>query len=113
MSQFLGDLSGLGGEGSNLHAVSDDSMASILVEYDTVIKEADKLCEIIDSEKTPYLSKYKARDLLHPFRQKIEAHSVIASLDPKNKTMIKELNCKVATLRIRLGNFIHSFDFYL
>ena len=94
---------------------TDDDVAGYLEQYKAAISDADALCNIIDPETTPYVSKYKARELVYSLSQKLEAYSVVAratNSDPANrsdkKKAIEEILSKVASLRIRSGTI--SYD---
>ena len=59
-------LEGVKAEASakGLYVVDPNSKDGLLEEYDDVMEEADKLIAVVDPETTPYVSKYKARELL-------------------------------------------------
>ena len=47
---------------SSMYLVDSSDISDLLLEYDAVCQECDALCLQIDDEKTPYKSKYAARD---------------------------------------------------
>jgi hypothetical protein len=86
-----------------LHVVDNSRLGESYQDYDAAIAEADALCLIVDPEETPYVSKYKARDLLDPLCNRMEANRTIASLE-KQKDIMDELDWRIASLRFRLGS---------
>jgi hypothetical protein len=59
-------LEGMKAEASakGMYVVDPNSKDGLLEEYDDKLEEADKLIAAVDPDTTPYLSKYKARELL-------------------------------------------------
>lgn len=86
-----------------LQVVDNTRLAESYQDYEEIISKADALCEITDPEDTPYVSKYKARDLLDPLCNRMEANRTIASLE-KQKKIMEELDWRIASLRFRLGS---------
>jgi hypothetical protein len=87
---------------NGMYVVGDDSTKELIADYDKVMIECDKLCDIIDPETTPYKSKYEARDKLDSIFQKLEATRTIASLDMKKEKM-NECDWRIASIRVRQG----------
>lgn len=87
MSSFLDSIVG-SGSSSNFVAVNDDSIANYEQEYRLIIQDVDALLEKTDPVSTPYDSKYKARDILKPFRQKLEALNVISQVEGSKSELL-------------------------
>jgi len=87
---------------SSMYLVDSSDISELLLEYDTICQECDALCLQIDDEKTPYKSKYEARDKLDKLMKKLEATKAIAQLEMK-KNSIKKLNVCIASVHVRLG----------
>jgi hypothetical protein len=98
MEQFLEEATAHG-----LHVVDNSRLAESYEDYEAALIEADKLCQLVDPEETPFLSRYKARDLLDPLCNRMEASRTVASLEKKKKIM-EELDWRIASLRFRLGS---------
>lgn len=92
-----------GTAGKGLQIVDNSRLEESYQDYDEIILQADALCDTVDPEETPYLSKYKARDLLDPLCNRMEANRTIASLE-KQKKVLEELDWRIASLRFRLGS---------
>jgi hypothetical protein len=90
-------------QAKGMHVVDNTRLSDSYGDFEEQITKADSLCEVIDPEETPYLSKYKARDILDALCNKLEANRTIASLE-KNKDMFRELNWRIAAVRVRLGS---------
>ena len=87
---------------SSMYLVDSSDISDLLLEYDAVCQECDALCLQIDDEKTPYKSKYAARDKFDQLLKKLEATKAIAQLEMK-KNSIQRLNVCIASLHVRLG----------
>lgn len=85
-----------------MYVVGDDSTKELIANYDKIMKECDRLCDIIDPDTTPYKSKYEAREQLDSIFQKLEATRTIASLDMKKEKM-NECDWRIASIRVRQG----------
>ena len=83
--------------------VNHEDLSEIRSEFDSEIQKADKLCDAIDPEETPFKSKYEALNLLERLCSKMEATRTIASLE-KNRSNIEELNWRIAKLRLKIGS---------
>lgn len=82
---------------------SDDAgFQQLLTDYTRVLGEAEKLCDIVDDEKTPFASKYKAREMLDQLLRNVEAHHTICSLE-KQKDKMDLLKEKIASLQLKIG----------
>ena len=90
-------------KGKGMHVVDNNKLADCYKDYEEQVSEADALAEVVDPEETPYLSKYKARDILDMLCSKLEANRTIASLE-KNGEIVYETNWRIAALRVRLGS---------
>jgi hypothetical protein len=90
----------------------DQDLAKQEVVYDewkTACAEATRLCAVEDPMETPYLSKYKARDVLDQVVNKLEATKAIASLEQR-KEQIQQLNWRIASCRVRVGTISWEVD---
>lgn len=85
-----------------LHVVDSEKMKDSFEDFDMEVQEADELCSVLDKEDAPFESKYKARDKLDALCNKLEANRTVAMLD-NNKSLVKELNWRIALLRVKLG----------
>ena len=97
MSEFLKDATN-----SNMYMVDHNDTSQLVNDFKLAIETANKLCENVDPETTPYKSKYEAREILDKISQKLEATKTIASLE-KKKELVFELNCRLASVHIQLG----------
>jgi KIF-1 binding protein C terminal len=79
-------------------------------EFAETLASADALVDVIDDEKTPYASKYKARDLLDVLIRKLEATQTVAMLDPARKSTVQEMGNKLACARVRVGTISWECD---
>lgn len=86
-----------------LHVVDNENLQGSYDEYEFELSDADVLCNIVDPEETPYLSKYKAREKLESLCNKMDASRTIAMLEKKSST-IKELNWRIAAVRVKLAS---------
>mmetsp|Transcript_3688 Transcript_3688/g.5708 ORF Transcript_3688/g.5708 Transcript_3688/m.5708 type:complete len:356 (-) Transcript_3688:1085-2152(-) len=98
MDDFLSEATAKG-----LHVVDNNKLSESYADYDQILRETERLCEIEDPEETPYKSKYEARDLLDSLCNRMEANRTIASLE-KNGDMVKELNWRIAAVRVRIAS---------
>lgn len=102
--------------GSNSIQFMDSDVANHEHDYEMTVAEAEALCSVVDPETTPYVSKYKARDMVFALSQKLEAYSVVARAQTpsepgkrsEKKKSIDAMLSKVASLRVRSG--IISYD---
>ena len=78
-------------------------LADSYKDFEAEVAKADALSETPDPEETPFLSKYKARDILDMLCSKLEANRTIASLE-KDAKIVYETNWRIAALRVRLGS---------
>jgi len=92
-----------------MYLVNDSDTEELEKEYDEGIITCDKLCEILDPESTPYLSKYEARKILDNLCNKLEATKTIASLEKRRGTMTL-MDKKLASARVRLGTISWECD---
>ena len=88
--------------GKGMHVVDNTKLTEAYKDYEQQVRQADELSEVVDPEETPYLSKYKARDMLDMLCSKLEANRTIASME-KNAEIVYETNWRIAALRVRLG----------
>lgn len=79
---------------SGMYLVNDSNTDALVQEYDVGVIEADRLCEIVDSETNPFDSKYKARKILDDVCNKLEATRTIAQLESK-RDLIVSMNKKI------------------
>jgi len=87
---------------AEMYLVDHENTGPLIEEFQTAISSADKLCDVIDDETTPFASKYKARTLLDQINSKLEATRTIAMLE-KKKNLIEAMDCRMASVRVRLG----------
>jgi len=85
-----------------MYCVDQNNPTGVHKEFEECCKEVDILCEIVDPESTPYISKYEARKKLDVMVNKLEASKTIASLE-KKKEQFPELNWRLGHCRVRLG----------
>jgi len=86
-----------------MHVVDNNKLADSYKDFEIEVAKADALAEQPDPEETPYLSKYKARDILDMLCSRLEANRTIASLEKDGK-IVYETNWRIAALRVRLGS---------
>jgi hypothetical protein len=98
LDQFLDEAKAKG-----MHVVDNNKLADSYKNYEEEVAKADLLSEQQDPEETPYLSKYKARDILDILCSRLEANRTIASLEKDGK-IVYETNWRIAALRVRLGS---------
>ena len=89
-------------QGLTLVQSDDSGFQQLLSDYTRIIQEAEKLCDVVDDEKTPFASKYQARDCLDQLLRNVEAHHTIASLE-KQKEKMMLLQEKMASLQVKIG----------
>lgn len=82
--------------------VDSDETDKLLGEFDDKVQEVDDLCEIVDPESKPFESKYKAREILDKYLQRLEAARTIAKLEAKTEQS-KRLSEKIAALQVKVG----------
>ena len=82
-----------------MYVVDHENLEPLIKEFSTVLPEVDKLCELSDPEGTPYISKYKARDLLDNLANKLEATKTILTLEGKRDVVRDEIEWRMASIR--------------
>ena len=98
LDSFLAEAKGKG-----MHVVDNNKLADSYKDFEAEVAKADALSETPDPDETPYLSKYKARDILDMLCSRLEANRTIASLE-KDAKIVYETNWRIAALRVRLGS---------
>lgn len=98
LDEFLEEAKGKG-----MHVIDNNKLADSYKNFEEEVAKADALSETPDPEETPYLSKYKARDILDMLCSRLEANRTIASLE-KDAKIVYETNWRIAALRVRLGS---------
>jgi len=58
---------------NNLFMPNTDNIKELCDEYEKTLKIIDDLCEKVDPESTPFVSKYKARDIIDEIVKRLEA----------------------------------------
>ena len=87
------------------YAVVDSSdIKPLLKEFDRVVPQARNLIDTSDPVKTPYKSKYEARTLLDELVKNLEANKTIMQLEGKKDSITKDLNPRIAKVRLLLGH---------
>lgn len=87
---------------NNLFMPNTDNIKELCDEYDKTLITIDKLCENIDPESTPYVSKYNARDIIDELVKRLEATYTVSILEGK-KDVARVMDKYVANLRVKLG----------
>jgi hypothetical protein len=82
--------------------VNSDETEALLNEGDEKVQEADDLCEIVDPESKPFESKYKAREILDKYLQRLEAARTVSRLEGKSEQS-RKLSEKIASLQVKVG----------
>lgn len=82
--------------------VDSNETDKLLSEFEEIVQEADELCEILDPESKPFESKYKARELIDKYLQRLEAARTIAKLEAKSDVS-RQLSEKIAALQVKVG----------
>lgn len=97
-------LEGMKAEASakGMYVVDPNSKDGLLEEYDDKLEEADKLIAVVDPDTTPYLSKYKARELLDAVVNKCEATKTIAMMEARRED-VAEMAWRIAAVQTKLG----------
>ena len=86
-----------------MYLVDHSNIVPLLSEYSETLAETAKLCDVTDPMETPYLSKYKARELLDSVANKLEATKTILSLEGKKDVIREEIAWRYAAIQVRLG----------
>lgn len=86
-----------------LTVVNTEEVDELIEELVGKVREADGLCEIVDPENKPFDSKYKARDILDKFLQRLEATRTVSRLEGKT-AIVDLLSEKIASLQVRVGS---------
>lgn len=79
---------------NGMYLVNDSNTDALEQEYVVGVVEADRLCEVVDPESSPFDSKYKARKILDDVCNKLEATRTIAQLENK-RDIIVSMNRKI------------------
>ena len=87
---------------NNLFMPNTDNIKELSDEYEKTLITIDELCENIDPESTPYVSKYKARDIIDELVKRLEATYTVSILEGK-KDVARIMDKYVANLRVKLG----------
>jgi hypothetical protein len=89
--------------------VDHENIGPLVAEFEQTMKDAEKLMEVVDDDRTPYDSKYKARASLDEIVKKMEATRAIASLE-KKKDLMQSLDVKLASARVKIGSISWEVD---
>jgi len=97
-------LEGLQAEASakGMYVVDPSSKEGLFEEYDDKMEETDKLIAVADPDKTPFVSKYKAREILDGVVNKLEATKTIAMMEGR-KDDVAEMAWRIAAIQTKLG----------
>lgn len=87
---------------NNLFMPNTDNIKELCEEYEKTLLTIDELCDKIDPESTPFVSKYKARDIIDEIVKRLEATYTVSILEGK-KDVARIMDSYVANLRVKLG----------
>mmetsp|Transcript_5960 Transcript_5960/g.9643 ORF Transcript_5960/g.9643 Transcript_5960/m.9643 type:complete len:118 (-) Transcript_5960:13-366(-) len=73
-------------------------------EFQVILAEADRLCQVVDSEEKPFESKYQAREILEQARADLEAGS------NADGSEISQTAIKMAIIDTKLGIIAHETE---
>ena len=83
-----------------MYIVDHQNIEPLIEEFYDSLEEADKLCEVIDPEDTPFKSKYEARKILDKLANKFEATKTILNLEGKFDIISKEIEWRLSLIHI-------------
>ena len=93
-----------------MYLVDHQNIEPLIEEFYDSLEEADKLCEVIDPEDTPFKSKYEAREILDKLANKFEATKTILNLEGKFDIISKEIEWRYCSVRVRIGNISYDVE---
>ena len=87
---------------NSLFLPNTDNIKELCDEYEKILITIDELCDKVDPESTPFVSKYEARDRIDEIVKRLEATYTVSILEGK-KDVARIMDRYVANLRVKLG----------